>query len=232
VNIKRCKWIQNLWGQRIGRWVGVAFVLTLILGILIPTKWVSQPQVDCSVPIYVSSVNHFHAELIVPVRHPVYNWRQRLDLNQLGPNADRYQYLSFGWGDRGFFMNPSYDPITFFDVLFLPGPTVMHVWGHTTVPLQLGSAFEIKQLFLSQAEYLKLAEFIHQGFQRDRQGHTRYIRQGLYPDSGFFEAEGTYSFLRTCNVWTADALRQADVNTPHWAALAPAIMRQLKGDCS
>lgn len=227
MNAKRCRFI-----RRLCQWASIAFFLTLILGILVPTKGLYQRQVDCTVPIYVSSVNHFHAEIIVPVRHPVYDWRQHLPLNQLGPNADRYQYLSFGWGDRKFFMNASYDPITFFDVLFLPGPTVMHVWGHPSSSLQLGSGFEVKKLYLSQAEYLKLVKFMNQSFQRDSRGSTRYIRQGLYPDSGFFEAVGTYSILRTCNVWTADALRQADINTPLWAALAPAIMMQLRGNCS
>lgn len=227
MNKKQCKLV-----QRLGRWATIAFSLALILGVFTPTKWVYQRQRDCAVPIYVSSVNHFHAEIIVPVHHPAYDWRQHLPLQQLGPNADRYQYLSFGWGDRAFFMNASYDPVTFFDVLFLPGPTVMHVWGHPATALELGSAFTVKKLYLSQAEYLQLAKFILKSFQYDGQGKTRYLRQGLYPDSGFFEAEGTYSILRTCNVWTADALRQADINTPLWAALAPAIMMQLKGDCS
>jgi uncharacterized protein (TIGR02117 family) len=209
----------------------VAFLLTLLLGLVIPTKWHYQPQADCTVPIYISNVNQFHAEMILPVQHSGFDWRQHLNLTQLGKHSDRYRYLSFGWGDRAFFMNAAYDPITFFDVLFLPGPTVMHVWGHTNPPLKLGAAFDVKELPISRAQYLKLAEFINNSFQRNAQGGTRYIRPGLYPESGFFEAEGTYSILRTCNTWTADALRQVDINTPLWTALAPAIMAQLRGDC-
>lgn len=226
MNAKRCQSC-----RRILLWSTVAFLGTLLVGILVPTKWHYSPQSDCTVPIYISSVNQFHAEIIVPVRHSSFDWRQQLNLEQLGKYSDRYRYLSFGWGDRAFFMNASYDPITFFDVLFLPGPTAMHVWAHTHPPLTLGSAFEVKALHISRAQYLKLAEFINGSFQRNTKGNTRYIQPGLYPDSGFFEAEGTYSILRTCNTWTADALRKVDINTPLWTGLAPAIMAQLRGNC-
>jgi uncharacterized protein (TIGR02117 family) len=209
--------------------LGICFVA--LIGAFTPTKWFYGKQADCSVPIYISNVNNFHAEIILPVSNETFDWRQQLDLRQLGADADKYQYLSFGWGDRNFFLNSSFDPITIFDVLFIPGPSVMHVWGHPTPKLQLGAAFELKQVNLSKAEYLQLTKFINNSFQRSADNQTSYIKQGLYPNSGFYEAIGSYSFLRTCNTWTAEALRVADVNTPLWGALAPAVMRQIDCDC-
>jgi uncharacterized protein (TIGR02117 family) len=206
-------------------------VCTLFLGYLMPTKWYYPPQSDCTYPIYVSSVNHFHAELILPVTTAAYELRSHLTLSQLGSHADTYQYLSFGWGDRKFFMNGSLDPDSIFDALFLPGPTTMHVWGHPEEPSQLSKDFEVKQVQLNRAQYLKLVQFINASFQHTPQGSVEYIRQGLYADSGFYEAVGSYSIARTCNVWTADALKQADVNTPVWSATAPAIMQHLHSNC-
>jgi uncharacterized protein (TIGR02117 family) len=203
----------------------------LLLGYMTPTKWDYHPQSDCTYPVYVSSVNHFHAELIVPVETAVFNWRSHLSLSQLGSHPQTYRYLSFGWGDRKFFMNPSFDPITVFDTLFLPGSTVMHVWGHRYEPTQLPPTFEVKQIWLSRAEYLKLMEYVKGSFQQSTQDSAQHIRQGLYADSGFYEAIGSYSILRTCNTWTADALRHAQVNTPVWAALAPAVMQHLQNNC-
>jgi uncharacterized protein (TIGR02117 family) len=212
--------------------LSLAIVLAaLLLGYVMPTKWDYHAQSDCTYPIYVSSVNHFHAELIVPVQTAAFDWRSHLSLSQLGPHPETYRYLSFGWGDRKFFMDASFDPITIFDTLFLPGPTVMHVWAHRDEPAQLPPAFEVKQIWLSCAEYLKLMQYVEGSFQHSTQGSARYIRQGLYADSGFYEASGSYSILRTCNIWTADALRQAQVNTPVWAALAPAVMQHLRSNC-
>ncbi len=202
-----------------------------LIGAFTPTKWFYGKQADCTVSIYISNVNNFHAEIILPVSNKAFDWRQQLDLQQLGQDADKYKYLSFGWGDRNFFMNSSFDPITIFDVLFLPGPSVMHVWGHTEPKLQLGKGFELKQINLSKAEYLRLTQFINDSFQRSAENQITYIKQGLYLNSAFYEAKGSYSILRTCNAWTAEALRFANVNTPIWPALAPAVMKQIDCDC-
>jgi uncharacterized protein (TIGR02117 family) len=204
--------------------------MVMTIGCLVPTQWGDHPQADCGYPINVSSVNQFHAELIVPVMNDAYNWRSHLDLKELGPDADTYRYLSFGWGDRDFFLRGSFDPLSIFDALFLPSSTVIHVWGHSD--LQLSPAFEVKQLWLSRTQYLRLVNFINEGFQRTQSGKPRYIRYGLYRNSAFYNAVGNYSVFRTCNVWTAEGLRRADVNTPLWAALAPAIMHQLRDSCS
>jgi uncharacterized protein (TIGR02117 family) len=220
--------------KKIGKFLLLALLglcTVALIGAFTPTKWFYGKQVDCTVPIYISNVNNFHAEIILPVSNEAFDWRQQLDLQQLGQDADKYKYLSFGWGDRNFFMNSSFDPITIFDVLFLPGPSVMHIWGHTEPTLQLGKGFELKQINLSKAEYLRLIQFINDSFQRSAKNQVTYIKQGLYTNSGFYEAKGSYSILRTCNAWTAEALRVADVNTPVWPALASAVMTQIDCDC-
>jgi uncharacterized protein (TIGR02117 family) len=202
-----------------------------MIGCLIPTQWSDRPQADCTYPIYISSVNQFHAELIFPVTNAAYDWRSHLNLKEMGTDADTYRYLSFGWGDRDFFLKGSFDLVSIFDALFLPSSTVIHVWGHSDLQ-HFSSAFEVKQIWLSRAQYLRLVDFINKGFQQTQTGKPHYVRYGLYRNSAFYDAVGNYSILRTCNIWTAEGLRKADVNTPLWAALAPAIMHQLKNSCS
>lgn len=221
--------------KKIIRFLGRAclgFLLVAIVGAFTPTKWFYAQQSDCSFPIYVSNVNNFHTEIAVPVTNEAFDWRQQLDLNRLGRDAERYKYLSFGWGQKQFFMNASYDPITIFKVLFIPSPTVMHVWGHTESELHSDSDFELRRVNLSKSQYLKLVQFINDSFDRSRENKTNYLRQGFYYNSGFYDANGSYSALRNCNIWTAEALRVADVNTPVWAALAPAITKQIDCDCN
>jgi uncharacterized protein (TIGR02117 family) len=205
--------------------------IVLLLGCLTPTKWYYRAQSDCTYPVYISSVQNFHVEIVVPVANDVFDWRSHLTLSKIGPHADNYRYLSFGWGDRKFFMNASFDPITIFDTLFLPGPTVMHVWGHPDLKELSSHGLEVKQINLNRKNYLALMKFIDAGFQHDAQHKVRYLRQGLYRESGFYDAVGSYSILRTCNTWTAEALRKADVNTPVWPALAQPVMYQLKSNC-
>ncbi len=205
--------------------------IVLLLGCLTPTKWSYRAQADCTYPVYISSVQNFHAEIVVPVVNDVFDWRSHLTLSQIGPNADNYQYLSFGWGDRAFYMDGSKDLVTVFNALFLPTPTVMQVWGHPDLKTLNSKDFEVKQIRLNHKNYLALMNFIDAGFQHDAQHKVRYLRQGLYQESGFYDAVGSYSILRTCNTWTAEGLRKADVNTPVWPALAQPIMYQLKSNC-
>jgi uncharacterized protein (TIGR02117 family) len=211
--------------------VGLGFLVVAIIGAFTPTKWFYARQADCDFSIYISNVNNFHTEIMVPVANRVFDWRQHLDLQQLGQSVDRYEYLNFGWGDKQFFMNAAFDPVTIFDVLFIPGPSVMHVWGRSQPKLHSDSDIEIRKVNLSASQYLKLAQFINNSFDRSASNKVTYLRKGLYPDSSFYDAKGTYSAMRTCNAWTAEALRIADVNTPVWAALAPAVMKQIDCNC-
>ncbi len=219
-------------GLRYGLLGILSLILVLVLGSLLPTKWQYHAQADCNYPIYVSNIGNFHAELIVPVANAGFDWRSHLNLSQLGSKSDTYRYLSFGWGDRAFFMENSHDLKTVFAALFLPTPTVMHVWGHPDLRDLQSPSFHLKQLHLTRKNYLALMNFINQGFQPDSHRQYQYLKKGLYPESAFYEAVGSYSLLRTCNTWTAEALRTANVNTPTWAALAPPILYQLKSDCS
>ncbi|HEY9826667.1 MAG TPA: DUF2459 domain-containing protein [Stenomitos sp.] len=198
---------------------------------LVPTKWHYSQQADCSVSIYLTSVDQFHTEIVLPVQAPGFDWRQHLNLAQLGSSPFSYRFISFGWGDRRFFIHPAYDPISIFDALLMPSAATLHIWGHSQSPPRFSAAFEVKELHLSRRDYLKLARFVNGSILRDATGKSHYIQAGFYPYSAFFEAKGNFSILRTCNIWTADALKQVHINTPMWAALAPAILPQAKGNC-
>jgi uncharacterized protein (TIGR02117 family) len=214
--------------KRIMAIASLTLLVVLAVGCIIPTRWQSA-QRGCDVPLIISSVNHFHAELIVPVKAAGVNWAERIDLNALGKQAQAYQYLSFGWGDRDFFLRGSFDPITIGKALFWPTPTVMHVWGHTQPPLStLKPRFELKQQWLSAEEYQQLADFIWAGFEPSATEQPIFVRSGLYPNSAFFTGTGSYSILRTCNIWTAEGLRVAQRKTPQWPALAPVLMAHLE----
>jgi hypothetical protein len=53
------------------------------------------------------------------------------------------------------------------------------------------------------------------------------IGRGYGPDDIFYEANGGYSFILTCNEWTGRALRQAGVRTGLWTPLNQSIMWRL-----
>jgi len=114
----------------------------------------------------------------------------------------RAAYLEFGWGDRDFYMAPSPGPWLSFKAAFLPSRSVVHVAG---VRGELGEFFagaEIVELPLSRSALEGLLRYVHDAFERAG-GAAEALGRGFYP------GRETFHLLRTCNVWTAGALRAA-----------------------
>lgn len=223
--VKRLAAVTLLGGSGLGALLAIAA--------LTPRQWGTLPTSgDCRYTVYVSG-GAMHTNLIVPVRNEMFDWGKSLELQTLGKNAAQFQYLQFGWGDRIFYVEtPSWDqvkPTSALRALVLQNPAAMFVKGHSTVPRY--PAEELKCVRLGQADYLALMQYIRGSFQQDSQGNFQRIGTGQDGESGFYAAIGSYSMLRTCNTWTADALRSANVNTPLWSALSPAVMRHTGNGC-
>ncbi|MEG4916449.1 MULTISPECIES: TIGR02117 family protein [unclassified Microcoleus] len=203
----------------------------LTIGYLTPRKWGNYSQADCTISLYISNQG-IHTEIIVPVKNESFDWNQYLRLTEIGRDATSdYQYLSFGWGDRAFMLETptsgSINPVTAFKALFLPTPSTVQVQGYRVWPQNK----ETKCVKLSGSNYLNIVNFIKNSFQLDAGGNKLKISYGYHNSDSFYEANRSYSILRTCNDWTAEALQKADVNTPLWSTLSSAVMFHLNSGC-
>lgn len=209
-----------------------ATVALLTIAALTPRQWGRLPvSGDCRFTVYVSG-GAMHTNLIIPIKNEIFDWHQHLPLQQVGISpGERYRYLQFGWGDQIFYVEtPSWDQLSIpsaLRALFLQNPAAMFMKAHTDVPRFPDE--ELKCVRLGQADYLALMQFIDTSFQKDGQGQPLLIKSEA--QGGFYAATGKYSLLRTCNSWTAEGLRAAQVNTPIWGGLAPAVMRQVQNGC-
>jgi uncharacterized protein (TIGR02117 family) len=212
---------------------GLAGLLViLVMGCLIPTKWIGGNKVGCEFQVCVEDVG-IHTNIIVPVKNEAFNWHQYLSLKELNSGFGRnYEYLSFSWGDRSFYTETptlaEFKLSNALDALLIPGASVMYVQGITN----LSQNTSIKCVKVNRQDYLNLVNYVQNSFQVDSHKKAIFAVNGYNANSTFYDAKGTYSVFRTCNVWTGEALRAADLNTPVWTALAPAIMWHLSSDCS
>jgi uncharacterized protein (TIGR02117 family) len=209
----------------------LSFAICLIIGYLTPRKWGNYSQTNCVIPIYISNQG-IHTDIIVPVKNEFFNWNQYLRLTEIGRDANsEYKYLSFGWGDRAFMLetptSTTINPVTAFNALFLPTPSTVQVQGYRVLPPNK----ETKCVKISGRNYLNIVNFIKKSFRLDAGGNKLKISYGYHNSDSFYEANGSYSILRSCNDWTAEALRKADVNTPLWSTLSSAIMFHLNSGC-
>ncbi len=209
----------------------LCLAILLTIGYLTPKKWGNYSQTNCAIPIYIANQG-IHTEIIVPVENEYFNWNQYLRLSEIGRDANsEYKYLSFGWGDRAFMLetptSATINPVTALNALFLPTPSTVQVQGYRVFPQNK----ETKCVKISGANYWKIVNFIKSSFQLDAGGNKIKIGYGYHNSDSFYEANGSYSILRSCNDWTAEALIKADVNTPLWSTLSSAVMFHLNSGC-
>jgi uncharacterized protein (TIGR02117 family) len=197
--------------------IGLYLAAIVILG-RVPTNnaWTEPAQ---GVTIFVQT-NGVHTGIVMPAVAGGIDWRDRVKASDLPDPRGAGAWLAFGWGDRGFYIDtPTWRQARFSTIvraLTGSGDTVMHV-DHLD-PFAADANW--RQLRLRPAEYRRLAEFIAATFDDGRQVTTGYT-----PRDVFYAARGHYSALRTCNVWTGDALRHAGVRTGQWTPFADDVMR-------
>jgi uncharacterized protein (TIGR02117 family) len=209
----------------------ISIVVVLAIGYLTPTQWGNYSERNGDIPIYVYN-SGIHTDLVVPVKTPLWNWQQSINLKSIAADINSLKYLGFGFGDRSYFLETSRGATpkfsTIFNALFLPTPPAMRAIAYRNIPQKYSN---IKCLKISKFNYLNLVNFLENSFQLDPKNRKNLIEKIPNYWGGYYEARGTYSILRSCNDWTAEALRIAEINTPIWSSLSSAIMWHLKSNC-
>jgi uncharacterized protein (TIGR02117 family) len=179
------------------------------------------------VVIYIES-NGVHTDFLLPARSEEMDWFTCFPTTDFQDVDAGYDYLSIGWGDRGFYLyTPTWADLKFstaFKAAFALDSAAMHVTYRLIAPQPDEG---LKKLVISQEQYKKLIAYILAGFKKRNgtfwhiEGHT-YGRQDT-----FYEAKGSYSLFKTCNVWTCEGLKAIGVKIGVWAPFEDGLMRQL-----
>jgi uncharacterized protein (TIGR02117 family) len=204
----------------------VYFVAALILG-LVPAN-VGWQEPERGVEIFVRT-NGVHTWIVVPKINAIMDWRPYAPGEHVkDPRYGNADHVAFGYGNREFYLNtPTWgdlSPRTAALALFGSGPTLLHVeHDHQPRPDQ-----DTRPLTITPDQYRRLAAYIRARFRLDGNGETMpLIGRGYNRWDVFYEAQGGYSFVMTCNEWTGRALRHAGIRTGLWTPLSQNIMWRL-----
>lgn len=182
------------------------------------------------IPVFVES-NGVHTDFIVPVRSATIDWSRHLPYRWFAAADETFNYLSFGWGDRGFYLEtPGWEDLRFsvaFRAVFFMSTSAMHVTYERWPPMERDDCRGIR---LTEEQYRKLCDYLLASFARAADGRLDPIdHPGYGPSDRFFVAHGTYSLFHTCNGWTGKGLDAIGVRTGVWTPFAGDVMRQLAG---
>lgn len=170
--------------------------------------------------VYVVS-NGWHAGLVVPTADVAPD-----DWPECQAHAHR-RFVEIGWGDEGFYRAKQITPAIAARAIFLPTPSVLHQVGFDPPVERVFANSDVIALRVSESGFRRMCRFIHATYAYDENNATQWLGPGLYGDSHFYRARGTYYYPNTCNVWTAAALREAGIPTiPTVSTTAGSVVRQ------
>lgn len=147
----------------------------------------------------------WHAGIIIKVK----------DINSSVWNVDpffkKFEYLEVGWGDEDFYK--SLDPSAWLALkaVLVPTASVLHINAASKLYLNSFSKENIVKITISKNGFNKLSMFIEKSFFK-KDGKIVKLGKGLYPGSFFYLSREKYHIFNTCNVWTAKALKSAELD--------------------
>lgn len=163
--------------------------------------------------------NGWHTAIVVP--------RPPLATTGLLPEADDFPdagFLEFGWGDRVYYPARKKTLGMALAAALSATPAVMHMAGLARAPEPGHAGSEVVVVALTESGFRHLVGAIAGDFKRPKP-----IARGLYPDSNFYDARGTFHLFNTCNTWTARMLRAAGVDlSPSGVITANQLMARLR----
>lgn len=207
----------------------LAFLLFLLTGTVVPRNHQFRETAN-GIPVYVVS-NGFHTEIIVPLREPCtgQDWLQTLQDTSLNQQFGHYHYISFGWGNEGFY-RASYGgrfpgPGIILRAL-LPASTLVHVSFYPGAPQP---ARRVISLHISEEEYRRLCAQLQTAFaSAATTPPSRSTAPGYTEQDFFFQGSGRYHAFHTCNDWTNRTLSTAGVRAAWKAPFAFSVLYQLR----
>ncbi len=189
------------------------FLILIFIGLSFFSVGSDDPRPE--IEIFLLS-NEIHTDLVFPVKNDVYNWEDFLNANDFKERPG--EWIEIGWGDRQFYFEmPTWDKFTLklaWDALFIPGQAVIHVNYLESHPSDYSSH---RVLRLSKESYKKLVERVIQEFKQKDRKPILIPGKGYDLTDNFYESYGEFSLFKTCNIWTADILGEADLKRPIWS---------------
>lgn len=166
------------------------------------------------VDIYIRS-NGVHLELVVPLRNEIRDWTDFLAVDEVV--AGQARLVSFGWGDRNFFLNtPQWSDLTMktaVKAMFVNSPSAMHVDYYRS----LATNEDCKRISIRRDQYQAIVAYVEKSFARDAHGQPIRIAGFQYSAvDAFYEATGSYNLFYTSNTWTNQCLKVAGLKASVW----------------
>ncbi|NJM51619.1 MAG: DUF2459 domain-containing protein [Sphingomonadales bacterium] len=220
-------WINSPWTavRAIAGWV------LFVAGIYMASAWIGSSiaannnwkPASKGIDIFVET-NGVHVSIIVPMAAAGEDMGDLIRPEHLS-DPDLYgTHAMIGWGHAGVYRNArTWADVRAADIgsaVIGSGDSLLHIY-HLIRPKPL---IYRKKLRISDIEYRRLIKSIRASFKLgSNNAPIPYAAYG--PNNIFYEANGRYSAITTCNEWTGQMLRRAGVKVGIWTPMPGGVMK-------
>lgn len=207
ISIKYLKWIISVFFLLI-----VAYFILSIVFSIIPVN--HNVKSNKEIDIYIKT-NGVHLSIVLPLKNEIKDWTTDVWIDNNIIHSSNF--ISFGWGDRGFYLTtPEWSDLTVktaFNALFVRSPSAIHIDYYDE--LEIDS--DCRLISVTTGQFKAIVEFIENSFRRDSSG-SFIIIQGFQYDlyDCFYEANNSYNLFFTCNTWTNKCLKKSGLKASLW----------------
>lgn len=199
------------------------FISAAVLSNIVVNADVEQPG-EKTYEVYVLT-NGVHTDIVLPYKNDLRDWSQFVSVKDTRSKDTTSQFVAFGWGDKGFYLQTkTWDDLKFstaFNALFYLSSSAMHVTFYN----KMRESEACKKIVVSEEAYKKLCDYISESFDADSVRKPIRIENAYYyRNDSFYEAKGSYSLFFTCNTWTNDALKTAGLKACLWTPYDKSIL--------
>lgn len=176
--------------------------------------------------VYVLS-NGVHTDIVMPIKSDIIHWDSIFSFsNTLKPDSS-WRYVAIGWGDKGFYLNtPEWKDLTAKTAFVAAtgiGETALHVTYYNNMK-EDSLCYKIR---IEKYQFEQLKSHVLQSLDYDSQHKPILINtKAQYGNSdAFYEAKGAYSMFYSCNTWTNQGLKRANMPSGIWTVFDKGILR-------
>lgn len=163
--------------------------------------------------------DEMHSDIVFNIKDLSQPWAQLLPKLL---KEKKEGYIAFGWGDKETYLHtPTWNDLktsTALQALFTNTPSLMHVSYYR----HLHHFKNLKKIALSKEQQRRLEANIIKSF--DFKG--KYYR-GYRDNDLFYTSPYIYNLFNTCNTWTGDTLRDANITVSYWTPFSQNIIHSL-----
>lgn len=209
----------------------VALVLVYLLSAFTLSRMSTNREKETKpeVTIFILT-NGVHTDLVVPVKNEQMDWSHYIPFENTAARDTTAQWLAFGWGDKGFYLEtPTWGDLKF-STAFKAAFSLSSSAIHATYYRVMHENKQCRKIEISQEQYARLVAYINNTLTTNNNALPVYIQTNANygKHDAFYEAKGSYHLFHTCNTWANNGLKSCGQKACVWTIFDTGIFYQYK----